>query len=185
MANLDLPAEGWLGEIGEDRGTRLSFGSTEDFVGSVKLYSDWYEVVMAVVTEEPFAIGVRYSVVVLGSFGPLLSAFCRANIASFDMGFAVELGGWEGAAGTDWSVEPWLVDLVGEGDLSFGVRGRIIRFGWGDDGWSNCSSCMAVSIALRTREDVGVLSLLVTLDADGVAGKNLDTDDGVAVGAID
>lgn len=46
---------------------------------------------MAVVTEEPFAIGVRYSVVGSGSSGARLAlAFCCARRASFDIGLAVD-----------------------------------------------------------------------------------------------
>jgi hypothetical protein len=42
---------------------------------------------MAVVTDVPFAIGVRYSVVGFGSLGFLLaSTFCWARIASFEGG---------------------------------------------------------------------------------------------------
>jgi hypothetical protein len=48
-----------------------------DRAGSVRLYSVWYEVVMAVVTDDPFAIGVKYSVLGSGSLGArLASAFC-------------------------------------------------------------------------------------------------------------
>jgi hypothetical protein len=76
---------------------------------------------MAVVTEDPLAIGVRYSVVVFGSLGPLPSTFCWASKASFDKGLAVfalvtvledpvsEAGAAEGAGeATD--------RLVGDGD---------------------------------------------------------------------
>ncbi len=43
--------------------------------------------VIAVVTDEPFAIGVRYSVVVFGNLGTLLaSTFCWASIASLESG---------------------------------------------------------------------------------------------------
>lgn len=73
--------EGFCSDVAETgepcRGTTSSLGIIFGFVGSVRLYNDWYEVVIAVVTEEPLAIGVKYSVVVFGSFGTrVASTFC-------------------------------------------------------------------------------------------------------------
>lgn len=61
---------------------------------------------MAVVTEDPFAMGVRYSVVGSGSGGARLAlAFCCANRASFDKGLAVDIVFCEDAVLRDDTVD--------------------------------------------------------------------------------
>lgn len=47
---------------GAERGTTNGASVAKDRDGSVRLYNVWYDVVMAVVTEDPLAMGVRYSV---------------------------------------------------------------------------------------------------------------------------
>lgn len=152
---------------------------TFDFLGSVRLYRDWYEVVIAVVTEEPLAMGVRYSVVVFGRTGPRLFA---ANSASLDIGLT------GGVPCTDC--------FVGDGEraaAAFGVAdrtllaGRGIGMGFGVSARSNSSSCMACAMALRTAEEAAESTELMTVDPDGlealgVVGNFFETTDGVPRG---
>lgn len=56
-------------------------------MGSVKVRRVWYDVVIAVVTVEPLAIGVRYSVTGFGDLAFLFAfAFAIANNANLDGG---------------------------------------------------------------------------------------------------
>jgi hypothetical protein len=169
---------------------------TGERAGSVRLYNDWYEVVIAVVTVGPFAIGVRYSVVGFGNRGALLiSTFAWANSANFD---GIRIG--------------WLSEKVGIivpfGEVAMAGRGVGVLTGsdnaWDVEGWfelfswSLTSWFRAVWIARRTWDEVeegiglvglkySIFSPIPSLGSDGATvlfGGRADWAEGRSAGKV-
>lgn len=141
--------------------------------GDLRLWSDWYDVVMAVVAVGPLAIGVRYSVWESGSsFRLALDGFvegiqgpCWAFAFALACASRANLDGRPlvcesvGDNGLDWIACTWGCDRIGEGpddvfDASVDNGGMVCDFVFGVSPRSVASNSKAVWIARRTCDEV-------------------------------
>lgn len=150
-----------LTERSEGNGTTNGVEVIGGREGSVRLYNDWYEVVIAVVTDEPFAIGVRISVCSGGKWfagGGRGAKLVKSLLALFDSAFAwanrASLEGCRVLAGlSDDEGISAVFEGVGADGLftgtDLGIETGAVEVALS---LSTASSSMAASIALRTCE---------------------------------